>query len=230
MYSIVLFMVETSFSGFFGIRRNAHVCSGEDRRYLRVRDPPGERDVVGEVEPATLLDQVVEAVTRSDEGEADVASPESVDDVIGDLQDEVHAILWPHDTQVCGEVRPGTPKVRFRRSAVEPRQIRARPDDRHVRLSDAVALHRDLTVRVVGGDHVVRGPHGAALHQPQRSVDELVPVRKARLIQLRAKVVVIEHEGRSVQEPKEDADGPEQVGRVAALDDGEPTAPNSPSD
>ena len=80
MYSIVLFMVETSFNGFLGsgemptsaVERMAATSASGIR--------PGERDEVGEVEPVALRDQVIEAVARSDEGEADVAAPESVHD------------------------------------------------------------------------------------------------------------------------------------------------------
>ena len=71
--------------------------------------------------------------------------------------------------------------------------------------------------------------HGAPLHAPQSPVDELVAVRKPGLVQLRAEVVVIEDESGSVKQPEEEADGPEEVGRIAALDDGEATAAGSPS-
>ena len=132
MYSMVLFMVETSFSGFFGsgeiptsaVERMADTSASGMR--------PVKVTIVGEVEAMAQRDQVVEAVAGPDEGEADVATSESVHDVIGHLQDEVDAVLRPHHTQVGGQMRPGAPKISVPPPCdVSRRQIRARADDGH---------------------------------------------------------------------------------------------------
>ena len=85
-------------------------------------------------------DEVIEAITRSDEGEADVATPELVHNVIGHLQDEVHAILRPHHTQIGGEMGSGASEARFRCGATKSGQVGPRADDSHARWRDAVPV------------------------------------------------------------------------------------------
>ena len=79
----------------------------------------------------------------------------------------------------------------MRRSRVK---IGPRADDGDARRGDAVPLEDDPSVGVVGGDDVVCRPCRASLHESKRPVDELVPVRKPRLVQLRTEIVVIEDE------------------------------------
>ena len=107
-------------------------------------------------------------------------------------------------------------------------QVRPRADDGDARRGYPVPLEDDPPVRVVGGDDVVSCPCRASLHEPQRSIHEPVPVREARLEELRAEIVVIENEGRPVEDAKEDSDGPEEVRRIAALHDVESTAEARP--
>ena len=57
----------------------------------------------------------------------------------------------------------------------------------------------------------------------RRPVDESITVREPRLVQLGTEIVVIEDERGSVEQPKQQSDGPEEVGWIAALDDGEAT-------
>ena len=68
-------------TGFLGSGRDTHVGGGEDRGHVGIGDASGERDEVGQVETVAQRDEIVEAVARSDEGEADVAPPELVHDV-----------------------------------------------------------------------------------------------------------------------------------------------------
>ena len=53
-------------------------------------------------------------------------------------------------------------------------------------------LSDDLSVGVIGGDHVVRRVHGASLHEPEYPIDEVIAVREPRLVQLRTEVVMVE--------------------------------------
>ena len=96
-----------------GIGRDAHVGGGEDCGHVRIGDPSGERDEVRQVEAVAQRDEIVEAVARSDEGEADVATPESVYDVIRHLQYEVDTILWPHHTQIGSQMGSGSSEARL---------------------------------------------------------------------------------------------------------------------
>ena len=72
MYSMVLFIVETSLSGFFGSGHSPTVGGREDVRDGLVGHPPGELDVVLQAEPVALGDQVVVAVAGAHQREGDV--------------------------------------------------------------------------------------------------------------------------------------------------------------
>ena len=64
MYSIVLFIVETSLSGFFGSGDSPTSAVESTSATYVVRHPPGELDVVVEAELVAQRHQVVEAVAR----------------------------------------------------------------------------------------------------------------------------------------------------------------------
>ena len=99
MYSMVLFMVDTSFSGFFGSGDRPTSASTASRRDDVVRHPAGELDVVREVELVAERDELVEAVAGPDQREADVVASELVDDDVGRPHDEVDAVLRSHDAE-----------------------------------------------------------------------------------------------------------------------------------
>ena len=114
MYSIVLFMVDRSFNGFLGSGEMPTSAVDKMARHVRVRDTPGERDEVREAEAFAQRHEVVEAIARSDEGKADVATAQAMHHVIRQLHDEVDAILRPHHPQVGGHVGRGAPEARVR--------------------------------------------------------------------------------------------------------------------
>ena len=64
---------------------------------------------------------------------------------------------------------------------------------------------------------MVSRPCHASLHEPQRAVHESVPVRESSLEELGAEIVVIKNEGRPIEDTEEDANGPEEVRRIATL-------------
>ena len=74
MYSIVLFMVDRSFNGFLGSGEMPTSAVDKIGGHVRVRDTAGEGDEFREAEPLAQRDEVMEAIARSDEGEADVPS------------------------------------------------------------------------------------------------------------------------------------------------------------
>ena len=77
MYSMVLFIVDTSFSGFFGSGESP--ISAVER--IRATNSSGARPVnsTWSVEPELVaeLHEVVVAVAASDQGESDVCAPET---------------------------------------------------------------------------------------------------------------------------------------------------------
>jgi len=79
------------------------------------------------------------------------------------------------------------------------------------------SLDGDLAVGLIGGDHVIRGSVGSPLQCEQSAVGEAVTAREARLEQLGAQVVVVEHEPGALGEPERQADWPEDIRRVARL-------------
>ena len=225
MYSIVLFIVERSFNGFLG--------SGEIPTWaverIAATSASGIRPVnvyeVRKVEPVALSDQILEAIARSNQREADISTVEAVYDGVSQLQDEIDAILRSHHTDVRGQMRPASPQAGSgadRRSLAESGPVRTTVTSLG---STPSRSEDDLPIGVVGGDHVVGGLTGAPLHEPQSPVDEAIAVREPRLVQLRTEIVVVEDERGSVDQPEQESDGPEEVGRIAALDDGEATPP-----
>ena len=143
------------------IRRDPNVGGGEDGRNLSIGDPPGERDEFSQVESFAQPHEVVEAVSRSDKGELDVTTAEAMYHVIRQLDDEVHSILRTHDPKVCSQVGCRATEGWVRLRATESGEIGTGTNHRHVRLVHAIPPESDLSVGVIGGDHVVRGLHCA---------------------------------------------------------------------
>ena len=133
MYSMVLFMVDTSLSGFFGIRRQADVRGGHDAPDQLVGRPAGELDVPGQAQLVAQRHQVVEAVARADQGEGDVVAAELVHDDVGGPHSDVDAVLRAHDADVGGQEPAAPAQVGVRLAAPQPLRIRSGPDDRDVR-------------------------------------------------------------------------------------------------
>ena len=144
-------------------------------------------------------------------------SPESVHDLIRHLEDELDTILWPHHTDIGGHVGFGPPDARLGGRATK--RARSGPVRTTVTLVGrySVPLEDDPPIRVVGSDDVVSCPRHASFHEPQRSIHDPVPVWEASLEELRAEVVVIENEGRPIEDAKEDPYGPEEVRGIATL-------------
>ena len=131
-------------------------------------------------------------------------------------------------TPSCGPITPryATGAGGRRRSAgvgLRPRwqalRVRAGADDRHVvRLPCRCARSRRARYESLVDDHVVGGAVRRSLEQAQPAVREGVAAAEPRLVQLRAQVVVVEHEPRPVERRSMRASRPEHVRRVARLD------------
>ena len=80
MYSMVLFIVDTSFSGFFGSGDRPTSAVDRIRADDLVGRPAGELHVTGQAELVAQRHQVVEAVARADQGEGDVVAAQLVHD------------------------------------------------------------------------------------------------------------------------------------------------------
>ncbi len=90
---------------------------------------------------------------------------------------------------------------------------------------EAITVHHQSAVRLIGGYHVIGEPSRTALEEAEASVQQRGAFREARLERLRAEVMVVEHEPGAMQELEQDAYGTEDVRRIAALDRAEATAP-----
>ena len=149
MYSSVLFIVETSLSGFLGSGDKPMSAVESTLVDDVVRNPPGEGHEVFQTELVPQRDELVEAVTASHQHERDVDSVEPVDDVVGGSQDVVHTVLWSHDADVGGE-EPSTAAPRgIRIASAQPVGGRTSADDRDVFIvaRPRVAGRRVRTIR-----------------------------------------------------------------------------------
>ena len=104
MYSIVLFIVDTSLSGFFGSGDRPTSAVGQDAHDELVRRPPGELHVARQAELVAQRHQVVEAVPGTDQREGDVVAAELVHHDVGGPHHDVDAVLRAHDADVGDEV------------------------------------------------------------------------------------------------------------------------------
>ena len=110
MYSIVLFIVDTSLSGFFGSGDRPTSAVDMMLRDQLVRRPAGELDVPGQAQLVAQRHQLVEAVARADQREGDVVAAELVHHDVGGPHHDVHAVLRAHDADVRGQV-PAAPAL-----------------------------------------------------------------------------------------------------------------------
>ena len=169
MYSMVLFIVDTSLSGFFGSGREPDICSGEDTSHQFVGCPAGEFDMVRKPQlVAELRGALRSSRPLPDQGESDVCATETVDDLVGGPDHDVDSVLGPHDADVGGEERRPSAEGRPPASpARRPLGVGTGPHDGHV-LGTLVSTFESLTaVRLVRGDHVARSRKGAAAPAPR---------------------------------------------------------------
>ena len=112
MYSMVLFIVHSSLSGSPG--RERLPTSAFDR--MAATSSSGIRPVNSTNSPSASRSRsstsLVEAVTRPDEHEPDVAPAHAVDDDVGQLEDDVDPVLGAHHPDVGHHVAP--PRARRR--------------------------------------------------------------------------------------------------------------------
>ena len=149
-----------------------------------------------------------------------------MDDDAGGTHHDVHAVLRPHDTDVRGQVAAAPALAVIRRPPPELVRVRPSADHRHVSGVPAAPVNGNLAVGLVRGDHVVSATVRAALQEPQPPVRQRTAA-EARLEEFGAQVMVVKHELGPLQRLEGHRERPEDVGRVARLDDGEATAQQS---
>ena len=228
MYSMVLFMVDTSLSGFFGSGDRPTSGGRQDLRDQLVWRPAGELHVAGQAQFVTHRHQIAEAVTRADQRERDVITAELMDHDADGAHNNVDAVLRPHDTDVGGQEPAAAAQLRARLATPQPLRVRAAADHRYLAGRLAVPCYGDVPVGLVGRNHMVRGPVCPALHGPQQLVRQPRAVGETGLVELRAEVVMIEHEPGAVENAKGQRDRPEDVRRVACLDHTQPAGSPRP--
>ena len=127
-------------------------------------------------------------------------------------------------------MRPSSPERRNGFGRLQLVRVGSRPYHRHPTGFDAIPVHHQSPVRLIGGYHVIGEPGRTALEEAEAPVQQRGAVREARLERLRAEVMMVEHEPGAMPELEQDAYGPEDVRRVTALDRAEATAPAALSD
>ena len=103
MYSIVLFIVETSLSGLSGSGQSPTSAVESTSNTSLVRHASCEGDPIVDAELLGETDELVRAVALAHENELDVVAT-----VTGERRDrakrEVDAVLRPHDPEIGAEV------------------------------------------------------------------------------------------------------------------------------
>ena len=228
MYSMVLFIVDRSFSGFKRVGRQSGVRGGQDPRDQLVRCPAGEFHVAGQAQLVAQRDQVVKAIPGSDQRERDVVAVQFVHDHVGSPDDVVHAVLRPHDADVGGEEPAPPAQLGVGRAASQPLRIGPGAHDGDVLGNLPLRVSARMPVGVVGRDHMVRGPVRPALQGAQHPVGQPRAAREARLVKLGTQVVVVEHEPGPVDGAQGQGDRPKDIRWVAGLNHVEPPGPPGP--
>ena len=106
MYSIVLFMVETSFRGLSGSGESPRSAVESTSATTSSGTRPGERDDVRDVELLRQLDELVGAVSLAHEDELDVVAAGTRELGRG-AECEIDAVLRAHDAEVGAQVSCG---------------------------------------------------------------------------------------------------------------------------
>ena len=193
------------------------VGRGEHLAHEVVGDTTGQVDGVGETELVAAADQVVVAVAGPHERERDVVAPEPVDHDVGGAEREVDAVLRAHDAEVGHQVAATAAQIGYRLAPAQPLGVRPGAHDADVLGRLPAAGRGDGGVRLVGRGDPVGGPEGLALEEQQALVGGALAALEAGEVELRAQVVVVEHEPGAVQAAQPARDRPEDVGRVAGL-------------
>ena len=171
MYSIVLFIVDTSLSGFFG--SGERPTSAVDRIFLTSSSGARPVNSTCPFRPSSSR-SATSSSKQSPEPisvKAMSSRPHLVDHDVGGPHDDVHAVLRPHDADVGGEelagrgAAPALPGPRLSLSGSGPVRTTVTSAGALPLLLMAI-----VAVGVVGGDHVVRGAVRAALERPQPPV------------------------------------------------------------
>ena len=132
------------------------ICRRQDFGNFGIGNSAGEGNELREIEVIAQGDQVLEAIARPDEREADVTTADLAHDDVGELQHEVDAILWSHHADVCNQIALVALRCRIGDDgAMESGRIGTGADDRNLRGIDAVTARDELSVGVVRRDDVV---------------------------------------------------------------------------
>ena len=175
-------------------------------------------------EPVAQRDQLGIAVTGAHEGEGDVAAPELVDDLAGGPDRQIDPVLRAHHPDIGHQVPTAAPHLGGLRTSRHAPRVGAGSDHRHQLGCLAPSPTGDRGVRLVGRRDPVGGTERHPLQELQAHVRGSPLVMEARAVELRAQVVVVEHEARAVSPTQHPGDRPEDVGRVARLHDVERSA------
>ena len=126
MYSIVLFIVDRSFRGFFGSGESP--TSAVERIFLTSSSGalPGELDMAVQLEFVSERHELVEAVARADDREGDVLTAQVMHHDVGGAHHDVDAVLRAHDADVRGEELPAAPQFGVFGTALELVRVPAR--------------------------------------------------------------------------------------------------------
>ena len=151
--------------------------------------------------------------------------PSSRTTMVGRPDHDVHAVLRAHDADVRGQVRVAPAQLRVRGPALELVRVRAGAHDGDVPGCLAAAAIAISGVGRVGGDDVVCGAERRTFQGQQAPLGQSGPSEKResyssghRSWWSKTKRVVLRH-----REPA--GDRPEDVRRVAGLQDVEPAPP-----
>ena len=109
---MVLFIVETSLSGFFGSGESPTSAVESTSHDGLVGNPARQLHVVLQSELVAQRHDLVVAVARAHEGEGDVLATEVVYDVGCGPDRQVDAVLGAHDADIGDEVPPAAPQRR----------------------------------------------------------------------------------------------------------------------
>ena len=169
MYSIVLFIVETSLSGLSGSGESP--TSAVDRISKTVSSGIRPVNVTRSAIPSSLgeHDELVVGVAAAHEDEVHVVAARA-HDRRRRAERQVDPVLRAHDAQVRAEVALAVAPGSDRRPLAKSIGVRAGANDSHPAGGDMAAPYRGLTVRLVRRHDVVGERIRRALQQHQGSV------------------------------------------------------------
>ena len=218
IYSIVLFMVDTSFSGFFGsghrptsaVERRAATSSSGSR--------PGMSRKSSDPEFARQCFEVVVGLARTNESETQSWRPERVDYVVHHPYGQVDTVLGAHDPEVHREMFAASEEPSVGRLCLESLRIWTGAHHRHVLAALGAPSHGDATVRVVGRNDMIGTAESAPFEDADGPVEDRSVVIEFRFVQLGTEIVVIEDEA-DPEHLEDQGNRPKDVRRVTGLQD-----------